>query len=547
MKKFFLGAFMALLTLPSMAVEQQIYTEPQPNWPDAFDWVMKRYDYCPDEDGVEQLIHVQEARVVWDPMATTTITVKENNQNVTKTVYGKLTVYGVYQTECTQIERCDIVFNNKGNMNFKWSDDGTTCQYSFTSKYWSQCKTTAPYTSYAKYATHKYAYVANASYNDATTCTWWETGKPSKFNHQGNSADFTIDLETRTIAADHTWGAFMRQSTSGGSATLIEGFTRTHLNIPDFKDIVPEEPSGDVTINNDLIGVTVVQEYDSDGQFVRNVLYAKDANEYRSRDINTDNKVDFMDRVLSRNAESYDQSNWLAITFDGIDGCLYDINNYVGHLIKGGSITGAYSGGVNPQVNVIRPPVVGAATSYAPNLYIAPSFCDAYTTSDSPYFFVQPKPQEYCRVTWATYDAATDAFYVPARSAKGDGTYHNPDDLDGGFSWNRKYLNPTMEPQDGTTYSFHAIINKVGTTASGAPALVAPKVTSGVSTRYLVLPLELNAITTGIEHVNVEPDAVTTTRYYNATGLASDTPYRGFNIVVEHHADGTTTARKELH
>lgn len=53
-------------------------------------------------------------------------------------------------------------------------------------------------------------------------------------------------------------------------------------------------------------------------------------------------------------------------------------------------------------------------------------------------------------------------------------------------------------------------------------------------------------ITTAISEVNSAKEAKTI-RYYNTLGAESSHPFKGINIMVTTHTDGTTTAKKILH
>ena len=68
------------------------------------------------------------------------------------------------------------------------------------------------------------------------------------------------------------------------------------------------------------------------------------------------------------------------------------------------------------------------------------------------------------------------------------------------------------------------------------------------STRFVVFPLNLNGssnITTAISEVSSAKKAKTI-RYYSTLGTESPHPFKGINIMVTTHTDGTTTAKKIL-
>ena len=82
-----------------------------------------------------------------------------------------------------------------------------------------------------------------------------------------------------------------------------------------------------------------------------------------------------------------------------------------------------------------------------------------------------------------------------------------------------------------------------------APRKAAYDSTTAPSTRFVVFPLNLNGssnITTAISEVNSAKKAKTI-RYFNTLGTESPYPFKGINIVITTHTDGTTTAKKILH
>ena len=54
-------------------------------------------------------------------------------------------------------------------------------------------------------------------------------------------------------------------------------------------------------------------------------------------------------------------------------------------------------------------------------------------------------------------------------------------------------------------------------------------------------------ITTSISEVNSSAQKAKTIRYFNTLGTESSHPFKGINIMVTTHTDGTTTAKKFLH
>ena len=159
------------------------------------------------------------------------------------------------------------------------------------------------------------------------------------------------------------------------------------------------------------------------------------------------------------------------------------------------------------------------------------------------YFFVNPKPQEYCSAVWAVWDAEKRAFYVPAH----DGN-NNREDFDGGFIINLGYNEGDIQDEkdlvDQKMYNFTAIVKKFMQMAPRHRVNANTKVTSD---QYTVYPLELNkgSVVTSVSDVQA-PKTVQHVRYYNLAGIESSEPAPGLNIVVTTYTDGTTQTAKVM-
>lgn len=273
------------------------------------------------------------------------------------------------------------------------------------------------------------------------------------------------------------------------------------------------------------------------------VLFAKDLGKYKYPSQISDGQIDFLGQVAAEYAGNtklqpvadFDQSNWVMLT--GVA----DPDDYVGKIIKGKSITGKLVDKVNPTIAVTSTPVVGDDTPYEPNIYIMPSFNEDYYESNSHFFFVTPKVQEYAYITWACYNAADGNFYTMS-----DG---NTSNLTGGIKVNWDYY-PAGNPQDGYVYEFDAILRKVAPAASGAPLLKdgnqSEPVTDDLSAEYIVYPLRLIDVPTAINTVETSGKIVDV-KYYNMLGIESATPFNGVNIVVTTYDNGNCTTSKKLY
>lgn len=273
------------------------------------------------------------------------------------------------------------------------------------------------------------------------------------------------------------------------------------------------------------------------------VLFAKDLGKYKYPSQISDGQIDFLGRIAAeymgntklQPVADFDQSNWVMLT--GVA----EPDNYVGKIIKGKSITGKLMDKVNPTIAVSSTPVAGDVTPYEPNLYIMPSFNEAYYATDSHFFFVAPKVQEYAYITWACYNAADGNFYTMS-----DG---NVDNLSGGIKVNWDYY-PAGNPQDGYVYEFDAIVRKVAPAASGAPFLKdgnqSEPVTDDLSAEYIVYPLRLIDVPTAINTVEATGKVVNV-KYYNLMGVEGSTPFDGVNIVVTTYDNGNRITTKKLY
>lgn len=270
------------------------------------------------------------------------------------------------------------------------------------------------------------------------------------------------------------------------------------------------------------------------------VLFAKDLGKFKNPSVLLDGQDDFMGRVEAKDmyekkvhpAAEYDQSNWVMLTG------LNNPSQFVGNLIKGKSIKGTLVDKINPTLAVSSNPEQGDQYGYEPNLYIMPSFNEAYYSPNSQFFFVAPKVQEYAYITWACYNAADGNFYTMS-----DG---NTSNLTGGIKVNWDYY-PAGNPQDGYVYEFDAIIRKVASTNEATAlkdANQSTPVTSDLSDDYLVYPLRLYDVPTAIDAVETTGKVVDV-KYYNMMGVESATPFNGVNIEVKTMDNGNRVASKK--
>lgn len=347
------------------------------------------------------------------------------------------------------------------------------------------------------------------------------------------------------------------------------------------------------TVEDELVGVKVIREdtpiYDpTDGHLLRTAqyaLYAKDMNNYLAPSlIEKEGQIDYMFQrsplMQGKGRSRYDQSNWVKIVIsptmvkEGSEIAAGDpekavLDQYVGKVIKGGTLHANIVNNVNPEMHMLEIDTEGKTSNYPENLnvYIPASFVGTQPCDDeshnpaNEYFFVAPKPQEYCEISWAVYNGKTNPpiFCMPTKSFL-NGHWNNEGNLSGAFLYdltlnalNDGVANPNLIT--GEAYSFKAIIRKAeDSNAQNAPRRVEqmePKGDAALaqSTGYMVMPLNLTGstdqIVTGIDRVD-NVSQVVETRYIDLQGRVSNMPHSGVNVVVTRYSDGSTTTRKVM-
>ena len=243
--------------------------------------------------------------------------------------------------------------------------------------------------------------------------------------------------------------------------------------------------------------------------------------------------------------EKYAQNNWMLVSLP------VELYNQVNEKITVASITGTLDEKLNVAMTATNV-VVGEDADFAPNTYCAINFMGESSVKGtnpeyaSSYYFATPKTNEFANVVWAVYNATDGAFHLPVRQGSA-----NAQEFKAAFKVDYS-LNSIPAPEliDGDMYTFEALIKEVATTeAKPAPRKAAYDSTTAPSTRFVVFPLNLNGssnITTAISEVSSAKEAKTI-RYYNTLGTESSHPFKGINIMVTTHTDGTSNAVKVLH
>lgn len=301
--------------------------------------------------------------------------------------------------------------------------------------------------------------------------------------------------------------------------------------------IVNEGTVGETyTVADDLVGVYVAEKDPTR-------VYAKDLGKYRDKAIRYEHQRDYVERC-GLQTEEWDQSNWVLLGFE----TEAVARKFVGKLIKGGTLTGTLTDQLNPTMTVTAYEEPTEEQAYAENHYVTCNFMtpNVQTVADGEFFFMTPKPQEYCKVHWATFEGHDVNHFTVEKTVDGQ-TMGNEHGLAGGFpvDWSLYPGNPAEDFIAGNTYDFHAIVRWV---SNGGSTSAAPRRAEGVPSegRYMVFPLEggdelVTAVTA--PRAEVHPVGVT---YVNVMGMMSSKPFPGLNIEVTHYSDGTTSSEKRM-
>lgn len=258
----------------------------------------------------------------------------------------------------------------------------------------------------------------------------------------------------------------------------------------------------------------------------------------------------------------WDQSNWVMIKLHSSDAHYSKASDYEGHYIDPASFTGTYTDNVNYTMEAMADLNVDLTKGgdFTPNVYCAANFLDANLnlTADSEgavdytgqrhYFFMNPKVQEVATITYAVWDGTK--FVMPARNDAGT---INGAGLTGAFEVGWKYNGSTPTLETGVAYQFTAVLNKVaqqGNAPRRAESTVEPGAFSADAGK-VVYPLDLTAdeshIVTEVRDLNGNAvREVASVKYVSITGVVSDKPFEGMNIIVTRYTDGTTSTAKVM-
>ncbi|MBO4813523.1 MAG: hypothetical protein J5523_01035 [Muribaculaceae bacterium] len=307
------------------------------------------------------------------------------------------------------------------------------------------------------------------------------------------------------------------------------------------------------TVADELI---IMHKIDREGQ---RLLWAKDQSSNATDPYNnptnknatfkTVNQTDYLDETYHVQAQGWggwDQSNWVMLRFAENE----DMSKYhIYQTIQEGTLVGTYVDDVNFCINV-ESMETGGDVGYVPNTFCTANFLDynlnlnnteggAMSPSGKKFFFVNPKVQEVADVTLAVWDAANSRFVMPS----GNGV--NQAGIIGYFTVSCLYNNDgdvINNLVNGNMYSFRGVLNAApgGSNASkDAP--------TGSDATKMVMPFDLNdqSVVTAISNVE-STKTVSSVKYYNITGIESDKPFDGVNIVLTRYTDGSFSTTKVL-
>ena len=380
------------------------------------------------------------------------------------------------------------------------------------------------------------------------------------------SAEATINIDADTehqahisFVYDNALTRYLRYYDNG---KLFSSYTSETSNLPvslyylkatPLANIEKEgKPNGQYTIADQLIAVYA----DVD----KGILWCKDQGDASiDKTYPKGSQIDFlMNDANAQNGRDWDQSNWVALQFstpNGTNGVSTLLSNAVGKYIKQATIQGTYTNNVNFTITMAEDKlefVEGQTAQYTKNEYCTANFLPENLNlteqsegavnygDDNKYFFMNPKIQEVCHITYAEWNRAKNCFTVPSTSG-----------FSGAFTVDLEYnVQPNVNLEtyltDGTIYQFQAIVQRTSINAYGPKDIEHNTDPNGA---FKVYPLDLTSnsdIPTAINTVETGNGEVKSVKYVNVAGIVSDVPFQGVNIVVTEYTDGSRTTTKML-
>lgn len=265
-------------------------------------------------------------------------------------------------------------------------------------------------------------------------------------------------------------------------------------------------------------------------------VWCKDNDNVTDRLAPAEGVIDFMQQQGVQG--DWDQSNWVVLRFKGDDQEARSLKN-----CKLTNVIGTYVDASNYMIDV-ESYEKGGSAEYTPNVYCVANFNVANwgtagvqqegKDSDAPYyFFMTPKAQEVCEVTFAEWNGSS--FQVPTESGFSGA-------LTLGWTYNQNsdgtpMSQETVNLEEGKSYKFNAIVMRSASKGAinGGSVVYPTNLTGGTE----------NDVPTAISTVSVN-GMVESVKYYNVAGVESNEPFEGVNIVVTRYSDGSTTTTKVL-
>ena len=303
------------------------------------------------------------------------------------------------------------------------------------------------------------------------------------------------------------------------------------------------------TISDQLIAVKCIKDGNDTYLWCRDQVTSSVAHE------NNDPAtfVDYM-KVIGGFTGDWDQCNWVALKFENAD--LNDISVYENKFLKANTSTGVYSDNNNYTITMLGTHLDTETQSITivPNMYCPANFLQSNLNGNATgnsglnanqhYFFVNPKIQEVCEVTFAKWNGS---YFVLSRRAGSQGD----SGINGAFNVDWRYNGGSIPEglETGSIYKFKAIVQKPETSQSGGVTMLKDENNNSPDGSYIVYPIDFDPkdvsnIITGINIVGVNSAQVAGVKYYNVAGVESDRPFQGVNIVVTRYNDGSMTTTK---
>lgn len=284
------------------------------------------------------------------------------------------------------------------------------------------------------------------------------------------------------------------------------------------------------------------------------ILWCKDLNNASNNPTTQqDGQIDYMSDVVGEQASEWDQSNWIALQFSKPSSSdsevLTLLNDAVGKYITAGTIVGTYSNASNYTFTMAEDALTleeNRDEQFIPNVYCTANFMPQnlningglgapgrYHGEDVYYFFMNPKIQEVCTVTYAEWDG--EKFIVPVNDSQIDGAFY----VDWAYN-----DGGTGKPETGSPYRFTAVVQRT----VGSNYLKA--ITGEASAQLVVYPLDFvasSSVITAIDGVFTDGyREIVGVDYVNTAGMISNEPFKGVNIVVTRYSDGSTSTVKKI-